>query len=122
MVNDARMSLEEFAYSLIEAGPLTEGLLDADLADWGELQGHLLMSDLRRAAMDAFDRGDREASRAIVDCVTRAFPVADDDLKNAIDVSFIEDTGWSHDPAVQDFVDSWPAELRAEIDPYRSQG
>jgi hypothetical protein len=115
------MSLDDFAYTLIEAGPLTEALLDADLDDWGELQGHGLLSDLRRAALSAFDRGDRETSRAIVECVTRAFLVADDQLKNAIDVSFIEDTGWSHDPEVQDFVDSWPAELRVEIDPYRPQ-
>jgi len=81
--------------------------------DYDELLLYLLTADLRRYAIDIFTSGQSDVLRRLLDVIDRALLLGNDDVSDAIAVSFVEDTGW-WDPAMQPFIASWPPGLQAE--------
>jgi hypothetical protein len=57
----------------------------------------------------------------LLDVVNRALLNGTDYVNNAVAVSSVEDTGW-WDPAMQPFIESWPAGLQAEARRQQDQG
>jgi hypothetical protein len=82
---------------------------------------HLLTADLRRFAVQSFDAGPRDVLEGLLAVVDDALREGTDDVKNAVAVSFVEDTGW-WDLATRPFIEVWPAALEAEVERQRSQG
>jgi hypothetical protein len=76
---------------------------------------HLLVADLRRFAIAAFDAGDFGSSRRLLTVVDQALADADEAVDKAICVLFVEDVGW-WDPAMQPFIATWPAGLTADLE------
>lgn len=95
-------------------------MVDEHLADNDGLLLHLLMADLRRLAVQSFEGGQSEVLDRLLVVLDVALSEGTDDVQNAIAVSFVEDTGWWA-PAMQSFIESWPAGLRAEVVRQRSQ-
>jgi hypothetical protein len=107
--------VDEVVSTVPEAAPV----VDENFRDYdGELLLHLLVADLRRFAIAAFDAGDFGTSRRLLTVVDQALADGDEALDNAICVSFVEDVGW-WDPAMQPFIASWPAGLTAEVERQR---
>ena len=116
----AVMTEADFVRSLADEAPEVRGLVDEHLRDQsGELLLHLLVADVRRAAVDAFQQGDGDLLRRLLDLLDRSLREGDERVENAVAVSFVEDAGW-WDPAMRPFIDAWPAALRAEAQ--RQQG
>lgn len=108
------MTEADFVRSLVDEAPEIRDLIDVHLRDQsGELLLHLLVADVRRVAVDAFQRGDGDLLRRLLDLLDRALREGDELVENAVAVSFVEDTGW-WEPAMRPFIDAWPAALRAE--------
>ncbi len=95
-------------------------MVDEHLRDQdGELLLHLLVADLRRFAIATFESGDEDLSHRLLSAMDIGFREGDEEVENAIAVSFVEDTGW-WDPAMQPFIASWPNGLQAEVTRQRS--
>ena len=114
------MTETDFLRSLADEAPEVRDLIDEHLRDQsGELLLHLLVADVRRAAVDPFQRSDGDLLRRLPDLLDRALREGDERVENAVAVSFVEDAGWWH-PAMRSFIDAWPDALQAEA--LRQQG
>jgi hypothetical protein len=104
----------EFLDQLDAHVPSTRAVIQEHLADQdGELLLHLVMADVLRFALVAFQRGDAPTANAVVAAVDEALRTGDDALVNAVQVSFVEITGpW--DAKAQGFIPTWPEALAAE--------
>jgi hypothetical protein len=85
------------------------------LEDNDEILLHVLTTELRRHATGAFDAGRSPELFRLLGVLNAALMEGDDDVENAIAVSFVEDTGcW--DPAMQTFIEAWPPDRHREAE------
>lgn len=122
MGHDAAVALTatDFLDTLAREAPETRPVVGQHQEDNDGLLLHLLTADLRRYAIRSFNAGQSDVLDRLLEVVEIAFREGADDIQNAIAVSFVEDTGW-WDPAMQRFIEAWPAGLRAEVDRQRGQ-
>lgn len=74
---------------------------------------HVLVADLRRFCLEAWQEGRAAVLTRCLDFLDLALKSDDDAVQNAIAVSLVEDIGlW--DETVEPFVACWPAALAAE--------
>jgi hypothetical protein len=62
------------------------------------------IADIRRFAIEAFQIGPTDVLERLLSVVSRALVQGTEDVRNAIAVSFVEDTGW-WDPPMQSFIE-----------------
>lgn len=109
----------DFVAEVIAAVPETQPLLAERLRDqFGELLLHQFVADLRRFAIASFEQGESERMHALLAVMDKALREGDEDVENAVAVSFVEDTGW-WEPAMRPFIATWPAGLKAEAERQR---
>jgi len=85
----------------------------------GELLLHLLTADLRRLAIAWLAEGHVERMQRLLTCVETGLLHGDEAVRNAMAVSFVEDTGWWL-PEMRAFIGAWPAGLARELNRQRS--
>jgi hypothetical protein len=90
--------------------PELQPVVAEHLADNDELLLHLLMSDIRRFLVSAFEAGEHEVVARGLAFLGRALTNGDEHVNNAVAASFVEDS-WDEP---KEFIESWPAELRDE--------
>ena len=119
--HDASVALTatNFLDTLSSEVPETQSVVSEHFEDNDGLLLHLLTADLRRYAIQSFDAGQSDVLGRLLAVVDAALRDGTDEVQNAVAVSFVEDTGW-WDPAMQPFIEAWPAGLRAEVE--RQQG
>ncbi len=114
------LSRTAFVASLIEAAPEVQPVVDENLRDQdGQLLLHLLVADVRRFSIATFESGDEDLSHRLLSAIDTGLREGDEEVENAIAVSFVEDTGW-WEPAMQPFIASWPHGLQGEVTRQRS--
>ncbi len=113
------MTKDEFVARLVAACPETRLILDEHLADFeNEILLHLLIADVRRFAIAAFEDGDIDVLRRCLDAVGTGMSDGDDYVQNAIGVSFVEDTPlW--DATMGPYIATWPVPLKDEAERQR---
>lgn len=110
------MSTEGFVDGLREAVPMTRSLVDENIEEYdGEVLLHPLVSDVLRFAIASFERGDEAVTASLLDYVDLVLRTGNDQVENAIAVSFVEESEW-WDPAMQAFIVTWPPALAAEVE------
>lgn len=107
------MTAEDFLAALDREVPEVQPVVREHFGDNDELLLHLLTADLRRYAIEAFNVGNSDVLRRLLNVINCALVEGTEDVENAMAVSFVEDSGW-WDTAMQPFVESWPPELRNE--------
>jgi hypothetical protein len=100
--------------------PEAQSVVAEHLEDNDVLLLHLLTGDLRRFAFHSFEMGRRDVLERLLALVDLALREGTDHVRGAMTVSFVGNTEW-WDPAMQPFIDTWPAGLRAEVHRQRSQ-
>jgi hypothetical protein len=106
---------DDFVVGLRRQVPRAGALIDEHRSFYDDLLLHVLVADLRRMALDLFESGDAEGLVQLLDVIDHGIREGDDAVRNAVAVSFIEDTGcW--EPAMQGFIDTWPPAIRTEAD------
>lgn len=121
---DAAMALtaSEFASRLTSAVPESSTTLREHLAEeTGELLLHVLMGDLLRLALGWFEQGETDALARLLDVLDTALREGDEYVRNAVAVSFVEDSGW-WEPDMQPFIATLPGELANEVERLRHSG
>lgn len=117
-VSEEVIAYTELAERLVKAVPAFSTFLEEHLVDnGGEVFNHLLFCDLSRFTMAAHERSDTSTTRQVMTFVDEAFRRGDDDVRNVISVSFVEnfiDTGTE-----RQFVSTWPASLQREAEAMR---
>lgn len=107
------LTADDFVVELRRLVPGADALIDEHQSFYGDVMLHVLVADLRRMALRWFESSDAEALARLLDVIDRGIREGDDAVRNAVAVSFIEDTGcW--DPAMQGFMDTWPPAMKAE--------
>jgi hypothetical protein len=103
-----------FVDELRVAVPESGDLVAEHLADNDELLLHVLLSDLLRLAVSTFASGRVAVTDRLLVFVDRCLRDGDDDVVNAVCVSFVEDFGAF--PGESDaLLGRWPPSLRAEL-------
>ena len=98
--------------------PETRPIIDHHFKNHDWVLLHVLTADLRRYSIRSFDAGQSEVLGRLLAVLDRALREGSDDVQDAMTVSFVEETGcW--DSAMQPFIETWPAGLRAEVDRQR---
>ena len=111
-----QMSTEGFVDGLREAVPMTRSLVDEHIEEYDDdVLLHLLVADVLRFAIASFERGDEAVTTPLLDYVDLALRTGNDQVENAIALSFVEDIGW-WEPAMQAFIMTWPPALAAEVE------
>lgn len=106
------MTTEEVVSRLVDSCPETQPIVDEHLEDFdNEILLHLLIVDVRRFAIAAFEAGSLEVLTTCLGVVATGMSDGDDDVQNAIGVSFVEDT-LPCDPAMQSYIATWPEALQ----------
>ncbi|GLW96465.1 hypothetical protein [Microtetraspora sp. NBRC 16547] len=83
------------------------------VADNGEVLQHVLFWDVTMFVLDAHERGNRKIVDRCLDFLERALQSTDVHVRNLVGTSFVENVGpW--DPAVRDFIGTWPPLLREQ--------
>jgi hypothetical protein len=104
------MSGDEFVQRLRAEVPQFSDAVDQHIADNDEVLLHLLLGELARASVAAWESKDVEFNRRALALLDAALADGDDYVTNAVSVSFVEDIGpW--DTSVKEFVASWPPAL-----------
>jgi len=81
------------------------------VADNGELLPHVLFWHVTTFVLDAYERGDQELVDRCLDFLERALQSTDVRVHELVGTSFVYSVGpW--DPAVRDFIGTWPPLLR----------
>jgi hypothetical protein len=114
------MTPDDFVTALCELGSRPRSVVDEHLSDHGEVLLHLLTDDLRRLLLTSFEEGDDDLLHRGLALVDRALQIGDEKLRNAVAVSFVEDSGW-WEPSVRAFIESWPSGLRAELESHEKR-
>jgi hypothetical protein len=99
-----------------EADPTVREHLDDNDA---QLLLHLLTADLQRLAFRWFEQDSKEQFERLVGVIERGLREGDEQVSNAMAVSFVEDSGW-WDPAMQRFIAAWPRALQEEVENQRA--
>jgi hypothetical protein len=113
------MTKDEFVARLLVACPESQPIVDEHLADFeNDILLHLLIADVRRFAIAAFEAGDIDVLRRCLDAVGTGMSDGDDYVQNAIGVSFVEDTPlW--DATMGPYLATWPVPLKEEAEHQR---
>lgn len=114
------MTEREFVARLSTVCPETQPIVDEHLADFdNEILLHVLIADVRRFAIASFEGEHIELLKRCLDVVDTGMSDGDDYVRNAIGVSFVEDTPlW--DAEMRPYVATWPAALRDEAERQRN--
>lgn len=105
---------EDFLEELAAAAPESAGVISEHLTDNDGLLLHLLTSDLLRMTMSSHAAGDVAATDALMAFMERCLLEGDDDVVNAVAVSFVEDFG-TYPGESASLLERWPPTLRAEL-------
>ena len=108
---DRSAFVEELRRVVPEAEPTLAEHLD-DLG--GELLLHLLLPDLLRLTIAAFQRSDEDLCERLLGLMARGLEDGDEYVANAVAVSFVEDFGASPGET-DDLLELWPPVLRREL-------
>ncbi len=104
-----------FAADLLSAVPEVDDTVREHLDDYeGELLLHLLMADLVRYGVAAFEDGRSGEAHRLLEFVDSCLADGDGYVTNAVLVSFIENYGYGQNEP-DSFVAIWPDGLRAEL-------
>ena len=101
--------------ALYAAVPDFGPMIDEHVASYGELLPHVLFGDLTRFVLAGHERGDRDLERRSLSFLDRALREGDEEVRNLVQVSFVENVG-TWEPAQQAFVAAWPDALRADAE------
>jgi hypothetical protein len=110
---------EQFIALLVGEVPELSPVLAQSVDEFDGLLFHLFIADVRRFAIAAHERGDEATLHRVLDVVDRGLTDGDESVRNAIAVSFVEDTAW-WDPNMGPYISTWPAGLTAEVQRQRS--
>lgn len=80
----------------------------------GELLLDLLVSDLLRFGVAAFEGAKTDEVRRVLDFIDRCLAEGDEYVTSAVQVSFVEHYGYGPNEP-DSFLRLWPAALRAEL-------
>ncbi|SPD86847.1 DUF7674 family protein [Micropruina glycogenica] len=104
-----------FVDDLLSALPEGNEVVREHLDDQrGELLLHLLMADLLRFGVTAFESARTDEALRTLLFVDRCLAEGDEYVTNAVKVSFVEGYGSGPNEPVS-FLTFWPAALRAEL-------
>jgi hypothetical protein len=116
------LTAAQFLERLRSLVPETEPTVHEHLLEnYGELLLHLLTADLRRLAIAWFSEARDEPLHRLLDVVATGLREGDDHVRDAMAVSFVEDTGW-WEPEMHPFIATWPAGLAHELARQRASG
>jgi hypothetical protein len=105
---------DSFLEAVRAAVPEAADIVAEHLADNDELLLHLLMADLLRLTASSFARGRTEVTDRLLAFVDGCLRDGDEDVVNAVLVSFVEDFGAGHGET-EALLARWPPALRAEL-------
>ena len=109
-----------FVAGLLDAVPETKNIVKEHADDFdGDVLLHLLVADLRRFCLDAWQSNSSDALARCLNYLDLALRTGDDQVQNAIAVSFVEDMGLGREQ-VRPFLDVWPDALAAEAEQWRT--
>jgi hypothetical protein len=108
------LTKEEFVAHLVTTCPEVQPIVAEHRDDFDdEVLLHLLIADVLRFAVAAFEGGEDDVLTRALDAVAAGMSDGDDYVQNAVGVSFVEDTPlW--DPATEPFIATWPRALQVE--------
>jgi hypothetical protein len=109
---------DEFASKLTRTGPEVRTIVEAHVQEYECLLLHVLVADLLRFCIRAFDGGRREELGRCLTVMSEGLIDGDEAVENAVAVSFVEDAEW-WDPAKGPFMATWPLALRTEAERQR---
>jgi hypothetical protein len=105
---------EDFQKELALAVPESGNTVAEHLADNDGLLLHLLISDLLRMTVTSYAAGEVVLADRLLAFMDRCLREGDDDVVNAVAVSFVE--GFGAYPGESDaLLEWWPPALRAEL-------
>ena len=108
--------VEDLVRDCDEARPIVE----EHLRDFeGEVLLHLLVADVLRLAIALFEANEIAALDRCLRVVATGLADGDEYVRNAVAVSFVEDTPW-WDEKMYPFISAWPEALQAEADRHRA--
>jgi hypothetical protein len=106
---------------LVEAIPEFAPLLDEHVEDFEEVLPNVLFDTLTSFVLDARGRGDDPLVAKCLAFLAAAMGCGDEQIEHLVAVSFVETVGpW--DPAMNEFIDTWPEALRHEAMRQRNPG
>lgn len=110
------LTKEDFVAHLVATCPEVQSIVVEHRDEFNdEVLLHLVIADVLRFAIAAFEAGDREVLKRCLDAVAAGMSGGDDYVQNAVGVSFVEDTPlW--DPAMESFIAMWPPALQVEAE------
>lgn len=115
------LTRETFVVGLLNAVPEARGIVGEHTDDFdGDVLLHLLVADVRRFTLSAWERGDEAVTARSLTFLDDALREGDNDVQGAVTVSFVEDIGW-WDESVQAFLQMWPPTLSAEVERQRGE-
>lgn len=118
---DAVLNARGFVDVLLAAVPRATPLVDENRDDDGVVLLHLLLPDLLRLTVAAFNAGDTALVGRVLTVVDQGLREGDDYVAEAVAVSFVEHYGTA--PGESDeLLACWPPLLRAELDRQRGSG
>ncbi len=108
------ITASDFVKLLTQSCRQTKEIVEDHLRDFdNEILVHLLIADIRRFCIERFEAQDTDVLERCLGAIGLGLTDGDEDLENAIAVSFVEDTGW-WDPLMEPFIATWPLPLQAE--------
>lgn len=106
------ISADQFVARLRAEVPEFADQIEEHIADNDELLPHLLLGDLARACVTAWQTDDSAFNLRALTVLDEVLAESDGDdyMGNAISVSFVEHVGpW--DPSIREFIADWPPAL-----------
>lgn len=95
--------------------PELEDAIAASEHRWGTARAFGICEDAATLVIAAYRRGDEQLGQRVV---TALLPALDEGstmyAPKCVCIAFLENEGW-HDPAIQEYVDRWPAPIRDEL-------
>jgi hypothetical protein len=113
------LTADEFVAQLVETCPGFRPCLDEHLQDNEEVLLHLLVADVLRFAISKFEESSEDDLARCLAAVATGLTDGDEQVENAVAVSFVEDTGW-WDDTMAPFIATWPEPLKAEAQRQRA--
>ena len=108
-----RINRVDFVAGVGGLAPEAAALVDEHLEYYDEVLLHVLMGDLLRWGVRLFESGEADLVDRLLAWVDRGLREGDEDVENAVAVSFIEDYG-GFASETPEFFAIWPEGLRAE--------
>ncbi len=107
------MTYEDVVNHLVQEVPEFAPVLREHVADNGEVLPHVLFWHVTTFVLDTHERGDQKLVGRCLDFLERALQSTDVRVRELVGTSFVHSVGpW--DPAVRDFIGTWPPLLREQ--------